>query len=246
MSFAHAARLLARRLGIEVHRYKPTQSQHARLFRLLNYHEIDSVLDVGANDGDYARLLRQGGFQGKILSFEPLENAHRALCRAAEQDPNWYVAPRMALGMTEGEVSINVSQNSKSSSILAVTAAHISAAPQSTYVGVQRVPLRRLDTIRDGVIERSRALFLKVDAQGYEMPILKGAENLLPRIHGAQLELSLTCLYEGQEIYREMIEWLTSQGFDLWNVLPGFSDPTTGRMLQMDGVFFRSLAPNSK
>lgn len=71
------------------------------------------------------------------------------------------------------------------------------------------------------------------------MPVLEGARALLPRVHGIQLELSLLPLYEGQVLYREMIDWLAEKGFELWSVMPGFVDQATGRMLQMDGVFFR-------
>jgi len=241
MSLAHAFRLLARRAGIELHWYEPAQSQEARLFRLLSHHCVDTVLDVGANDGGYARMLRDGGFEGGILSFEPLDAAHRALDAAAARDAHWHVAPRMALGAHDGEVEINVAGNSTSSSILPMMATHSNVAPQSAYVDVERVPIHRLDGVRHAVIEQGSAFFLKIDTQGYEMPVLLGAERLLHRVRGVQLELSLTPLYDGQTLYRETIDWLVARGFELWNVIPGFSDSSSGRMLQMDGVFFQSL-----
>jgi hypothetical protein len=81
---------------------------------------------------------------------------------------------------------------------------------------------------------------LKIDTQGYEMAVLRGAEKMLPRLAGVQLELSLAPLYEGQTLYLELIDWLRARGFDLWSVIPGFVDPSSGRMLQFDGVFFRA------
>ena len=74
------------------------------------------------------------------------------------------------------------------------------------------------------------------------MPVLEGAQALLSRASGIQLELSLTPLYDGQVLFVEMIQWLRARGFELWNVIPGFVDPTTARMLQFDGVFFRVKA----
>lgn len=239
MTIKHAIKQLARKLGVEMNWYNPAQSQHARLFKLLAHHGIDTVVDVGANDGGFGRSLREGGFRGRILSFEPLEDAHRSLTAVASGDADWYVAPRMALGAEDTEIEINVAGNSTSSSILPMLSAHTEAAPQSSYVGSQRVPLRRLDGMNHAVIDKSNSILLKIDTQGYEMPVLQGATSLLPSIRGVVLELSLTPLYESQTLYLGMIEWLSHQGFELWNVIPGFTDPLSGRMLQMDGVFFR-------
>lgn len=239
MTIKHTIKQLALKCGIEVDWYRPERSQKARMFKLLSHHGIDTVVDVGANDGGFGRFLREGGFHGSILSFEPLEDAHHSLTAAASGDADWHVAPRMALGAENKEIEINVAGNSTSSSILPMLSTHTEAAPQSRYIGSQRVPLCRLDGVSHSVIDQSGAILLKIDTQGYEMPVLQGAAALMPRIRGVLLELSLTPLYEGQTLYLDMIDWMTSQGFELWNVIPGFVDQTSGRMLQMDGVFFR-------
>lgn len=239
MTIKHAIKQLALKFGVEMDRYTPERSQHARMFKLLSHHGIGTVIDVGANDGGFGRFLREGGFRGDILSFEPLEEAHRSLTATAAGDPAWHVAPRMALGASNDEIEINVAGNSTSSSILPMLGAHVEAAPQSRYVGSQRVALRRLDGVSHAAIEKGDSIFLKIDTQGYEMPVLQGASALLPRIRGVLLELSLTPLYEGQALYLDMINWMAAEGFELWNVIPGFVDPSSGRMLQMDGVFFR-------
>lgn len=240
MTLLHSIKELALKAGVEVHRYNPAQSVVARFFRLLETHIIDTILDVGANDGGYGKMLRQGGYGGAILSYEPLAEAHAKLVNAAARDAGWQVAPRMAIGASQGEVEINVAGNSTSSSILPMQRLHESAAPESRYVRKEKVPMSRLDAFNHPFIEDGKQLLLKIDTQGYEMPVLEGAENLLPRIHGIQLELSLVPLYAGQILYKEMIEWLAGKGFELWGVMPGFSDQDSGRTLQMDGVFFRT------
>jgi len=240
MSIKHSLKMAARHLGLDVNRYNAVESAEARLFALLKTHRIDTVIDVGANDGGYGGLLRRGGFEGAILSFEPLQEAHASLTATAQADGRWFVHPRAALGAEAGEVQIHVAGNSASSSILPMHETHEKAAPESRYVGVQKVPVHRLDQVRHEVLEKAGRTLLKVDTQGYEMPVLQGAEKLLPRICGVQLELSLTRLYEGQVLYLEMIQWLQERGFELWNVIPGFIDPASARMLQFDGVFFRA------
>jgi hypothetical protein len=85
-------------------------------------------------------------------------------------------------------------------------------------------------------------MFLKIDTQGYELPVLEGATRTLKRCVGVQAEMSLLPLYQGQVLFREIIGWLEQREFELWSLLPGFSDPATGRLLQVDGVFFRPEA----
>jgi FkbM family methyltransferase len=240
MTIKHGLKNLAFRYGIEVKRYDPAVSPEARFFKLLESRGIDTVIDVGANEGQYGRLLRERGYKRTIVSFEPLRDEHERLLAAAEGDRQWFVAPRMALGDETKEIEINVAGNSWSSSILPMDERHELAAPQSRYVGVQRVPMRRLDDVQHPAIEAGQSILLKIDTQGFEMPVLQGAPHLLQTISGLQLELSLTQLYEGQVLYLDMIHWLRDRGFDLWNVIPGFVEPASGRLLQLDGVFFRS------
>ena len=240
MSILHGMRQAARKIGLEVHRYNPAQSLDARSFAMLSRHGIRTVIDVGANDGGYAGYLRRGGFDGRIVSFEPLPDVHNVLASRARHDPAWIVAPQCALGSTTGQVEIHVAGNSKSSSLLPMLKTHVDAAPYSATVGKVSVPLMRLDDVELDALRSGDSMFLKIDTQGYELPVLEGAGATLSRCTGVQLEMSIEPLYEGQVLYRGLIGWLEARGFHLWNLLPGFSDPSTGRLLQMDGVFFRA------
>lgn len=239
MSALHVARLAARRLGLEVHRYDSTQSLQARFFKLLQVHEVDVAIDVGANDGEYGQTLRSGGFKGQIVSFEPLPDAHAALVRRAARDASWTVADPMALGAQSGTTAIHVAANSKSSSVLQMLPSHVGAAPHSRTVGDRQVQIVRLDDVDLPELRRAERALLKIDTQGYEFPVLQGSVETLKRCVGVQIELSLIPLYDGQVLYLDLIDWLVARGFGLWGLLPGFSDPRTGRLLQMDGVFFR-------
>lgn len=239
MTIKHELRLLLRKAGIDLSRFNAAQSHDARLQLQMQANRIDTVLDVGANDGGYGQAILDAGFQGEILSFEPQQDAHTRLVQRAAIHTRWSVAPRMALGAADGTVEINIAGNSASSSILPMLARHEHAAPQSRYVGKESVALRRLDQVQHTIIDKARVIFLKIDTQGFEMPVLQGAAGLLPRVAGLQLEMSLVPLYDGQLLFRELFDWVTGQGFDLHGVIPGFGDLATGRMLQMDGIFFR-------
>jgi hypothetical protein len=84
---------------------------------------------------------------------------------------------------------------------------------------------------------------LKIDTQGYESEVLKGAPETLARVAGLQLELSLVPLYGGQKLMPEMLETVASLGFELWALVPNFLEPGTARMLQADATFFREKRP---
>lgn len=184
-------------LGIEAHRYHPTASPLARLMAAINAFEIDLVFDIGANEGQFAMELREGGYQGRIVSFEPLAQAFDKLSMLSKHDHAWSVHPRSAVGDCIGEININISGNSVSSSILPMLATHSTAAPQSAYIGRERVPLITVDSMAQDYLVGSHATLLEIDTQGYEWQVLDGAITSLPKVRGVLMELSLLPLYEG-------------------------------------------------
>jgi FkbM family methyltransferase len=211
----------------------------ARCARMLTHFQIDLVLDVGANAGQYAGDLREFGYTKRIVSFEPLAPAFETLARKARRDPNWQTF-NLALGDCDGASEINVSSNSFSSSLLPILPAHVASAPQSAYVGKQAIQVRTLDSVFNEVCRAGERVFLKIDTQGYERRILEGGRNSLPRIQGVQVELSLVPLYEGETLFTEMLPLIQGKGFELTGLDPGFYDVKTGQLLQLDCVFFRS------
>jgi FkbM family methyltransferase len=207
--------------------------------RLLTFFEVDLVLDVGANQGQFARELIRAGYKGRIVSFEPLAAAHARLVEASRGEQRWTVAERCAIGDHAGIAILNVAGNSESSSLLPMLEAHEAAAPAARYVGSETVALRRLDEVAADEVAAAARPFLKLDVQGYEHFALQGAVGLLPRIVGIQAELNLAPLYEGAACLEEMLGRLRELGFAPYRLIPGFSEPRSGRMLQVDGVFFR-------
>lgn len=231
-------RSAANRFGIDIKRYRPGQHL-GQLPAMLAHHRIDLVFDIGANTGQFAQSLRSAGYGGRIVSFEPLAAAHRALIEASRHDPLWDIAERKAIGGREGTVELHIAGNSVSSSVLKMLPSHANAAPDSAYVGTEIVGLTTLDAIAARHVEASMRPFLKIDTQGTEDQVLDGATELLRRAKGLQLELSLVALYEGQQLFDSLDTRLRSLGFNLWAIEPVFSDPRTGRMLQVDATYFR-------
>lgn len=206
--------------------------------KLMEHKNISLVLDVGANSGQYVSSLRKQGYSGKILSFEPLAEEFAQLSKNASQDPNWD-CKQMALGSYNGLCEMNRAGNSYSSSILPMLDRHVSNAPDSAYVGKETASIARLDSLGQETIGEKDRIYLKIDTQGYELEVLKGAERMLHKVEAIELELSVVPLYDRQVLYKQLIQYLKIIGFDLVWMERGFSDQTTGEVLQFDGIFLR-------
>ena len=209
------------------------------LVRILEHHGITVVLDVGANVGQYATRLRQGGWPGRIVSFEPLPTARAALEQAAATDPLWEVAPPMALGASAGTVTLNVSAESDMSSTLPFLPEMADLLDSAAYTGTETVPLARLDGVFGQYAVDNDQVLLKIDTQGTESAVLEGASGILDRIQGIQLELSIRPVYEGERGYLDMIAALQGLGFEPALFIPGYFNHRTARLISMDGVFLR-------
>jgi len=121
--------------GWSIHRgLLPGCNAPYELLKGIKRFEVDLLLDVGANTGQFSSELRSVGFQDHLVSFEPLSKAHLGLEKAAGGDSHWTVHPRCAIGAHDGEIEINIAGNSASSSILPMMESHASAAPESAYV----------------------------------------------------------------------------------------------------------------
>jgi FkbM family methyltransferase len=209
-----------------------------RLPRLLQDHGIDLFLDVGANAGQTGTHLRSLGYQGRIVSFEPQSATHAKLKEAAAGDPDWETRAT-ALGSEDGSVTMNISAFSPSSSLLPMERRHLAVAPQSGYVGTETVPLARLDTLWDRLRRPGERPFLKLDVQGFELPVLRGARNALRDIRCVGVELLIVDLYRGQSRYHELLGFLDAQGFDLVGFEEPTSDATSGHLLWVDALLVR-------
>jgi FkbM family methyltransferase len=228
-----------RRAGVDPVRVASLRHPLGRRRQLLKALRVDLVIDVGANDGEYGSELRRIGYRGRIVSFEPLREPFERLSRRAHGDAQWH-AIQSAIGPSPGHADLNVAANrGASSSFLSMLQKHVDEAPDATYVGTERVVIRRLDEACREDVLRTRAAFLKADVQGFELQVLESAVGILPNIAGLQLEMSLVSLYSGAPSFKAVIERTQVLGFDLVGLEPGFA-AADGRLLQADGLFERS------
>ena len=229
-----------RKLGFDIRRYDPFGYFEFQVTTWLKQNQIDVILDIGANRGQSVQVLRENGYQGNVISFEPLAEAHQQLIENSRKDKNWHIAPRMAIGDYDGECDINVASNSVSSSLLQMMPLHETTWASSKYINTEKTKICTLDGLIGNIIPDSyNNFFIKIDTQGYEDKVLSGMKNRLHMVKGIQVELSTAPLYSGQKLYYDIINFLVKQEFSLYAISPGFKDELTGRVLQFDGLFVR-------
>jgi FkbM family methyltransferase len=187
---------------------------------LLRSFGISCVLDIGANRGQFGRDLRLVGYDGKIVSFEPVNEPYQKLKEATKRDGKWF-AVQLAIGDRDEHSTIHVSTATEFSSLLTQTEYCIANYPDYAKVFAdQVVSVKRLDDVFRDYVGADDEVLLKIDTQGFERDVLNGARGVLPLIRAVHLEVSFERLYQGEATAAEMIERLSSDGFTLVLLAP--------------------------
>lgn len=196
-----------------------------QLRRFLAHFRVDCVFDVGANTGQYASRLREIGFKGQILSFEPIPDAAAQLRRRAARDPRWAVI-ESALDSESRDVCFNVMRSSQFSSLHAPdhsgTAAFVEINKVEREIQVRTKTIAEIFPTLEAQYGFGRP-FLKMDTQGHDVAIARGAGEAIRKFVGLQSELGLTPLYVGAPDYHEAITFYRSLGFKLSGLIPNNS-----------------------
>lgn len=223
-------------IGIEIVKY-PTDELDRRI-KLINNYNIDVILDIGANIGQYGGEMRNLGFKGEIRSFEPMKKAFSILEKNASKDKNWKVF-NYSIGERDGETTINVAKNSVSSSLLKNLPQLTESAPEAAFIEKETIEIKKLDSIFESLNLNGKNVYLKIDTQGYEEMVLIGAEKSLEFVTGIQIEMSFIPTYEGGITFDKMKTKLNDLGFHLMALENGFYDKKTGKQIEIDGIFYK-------
>lgn len=197
---------------------------------------VSTVIDIGANRGQFADSLRSSGYEGLICSFEPVSEAYVELERRARPDPRWETY-QLALGTRAYETRINVASNgAASSSFLDLRQSHRLAAPDVHFTRKETVKVRRLDQ----VLSVSGPLALKLDTQGFELEVLQGADGVLPGTVLIHMEVSFVEVYSGALLFQDAMDYLGARDFVLAGIERGLTHLDFGQALQADATFVRA------
>jgi FkbM family methyltransferase len=217
-------------------------TQH--ILGVLRTYDINCVLDVGANRGQFGQMLRRGGYRGHIASFEPVPDALKDLRRRAEPDENWSVHA-IALGREEGTTTMQtIPGQATLSSMLAPSEYGRARFPRMAEVVPQEVPVRRLDGLLDAITESipQPRIYLKLDTQGFDLKVFQGLGERTRDIAALQSELALLKIYEGMPRMPQALEEYERAGFEVSGLFPVSREYSTTRILEYDCIFVRASA----
>ena len=210
-----------------------SDSSFRSIIRNVNGVKVSHVLDVGANVGQFGIDIRKHGFKGQIISFEPVNETFTLLSETIKKYQPWK-AFQIGLGASESVQSINISGNAGlSSSLLKMGSVHLENFPDSATVSNQKVRVSTLDKQLVALGIDPRKIMLKLDVQGYEAEVLKGAIKSLSKIPLCYLEVSLLPLYEGEVSFLPLLNLLAESGHEVIDVFRGLK-AKNGQLLQMD------------
>lgn len=218
------ARRIGRSVGLEV--YKPGSLWEAveseAVARFLRDFSIDCVFDVGANVGQYASRLRELGFAGHILSFEPNPSLIASLETASAKDDRWRIYPT-ALDSETREMSFNVMKRNTFSSLHAPD--HSGTGLFREMNDIEQVVTIKTETLNDVFPSLRNELgfrrpFLKMDTQGHDLAVVQGGSAVMTDFVGLQSELAIVRLYQDSPVYTESIAEYQRLGFRLTAMFP--------------------------
>jgi len=173
----------------------------------------------------------------RVHSFEPVPECFMKLQKNVSKLKNISVY-QLALGDTDGETVCHTNSHSQSSSILSLSHEHRAAFPNAEEIGQVPIKISKMDSIFAEQSLESPVL-LKIDVQGYEAYVLRGGEKTLKRTQYVIAESSFKPLYQGEQLFLDLLRLMTSLGFQFKRPVGWLSDPRTGEVLQMDALFAR-------
>jgi FkbM family methyltransferase len=197
------------------------QGLGSHLVKVFTSRDIDCVLDVGGNTGQYGTYLREIGYTGFIVSFEPVSSAFAALQKKTENDQKW-ICYNIALGDQAGEREINVFSDTQFSSFLQASDYSKSMWQDIRSSTSEITTIARLDDLFADIREKTSAgrYFLKLDTQGFDLNVFRGARESLKDIYAMQSELSLISVYRGMQNSFAGIEQYRVSGFFISGLFP--------------------------
>lgn len=230
--------------GLHVGRFPARDSLQGHLKKFFQLTGVNCVLDVGAHDGEYAHELREIGYRGRIVSFEPVQSSYQGLVHKARRARNW-VIHNLALGAEEGEKEINVYRGGVFNSFLSSSEFGTERfGAELALATTQRVRVARVDHILADCVAgiESPRVFLKMDTQGWDLEVLKGAGGVISQLVGIQSELAIKQCYQGMVGFAEALKEYSALGFEVTGLFPVAHDKDELRVVELDCVMLRAPA----
>ncbi len=219
-------------MHLKLKRLSPSASENYRIVKILANYNLTKVLDIGANAGQFAETLIDFGYKGEIISFEPTSKAYIKLQKRARRHKKWSIADKMAIGNYNGNIDINVAENSLFSSVKNISKDYSEYNKSSQKSTSENVPIKTLDSLEN--------IFLKIDTQGFEKEVLEGAKESLKFIKAVKIEIPLVSIYNNVNwSLKEIVDFFAKLNFKCIDISEVAVNNKTGIVHEVDGVFIR-------
>jgi FkbM family methyltransferase len=245
MSLMTEVRRLLHRTGVDVVRWPHRPETGVidwALTEVIRTRSINCVIDVGGNKGQFARRLRELGYAGRIVSFEPSPTVLPDITDAAARDGDWIVRP-VALSSQAGEAVLRLHKEPQLNSLLDELPGVIDQIPKMARVGTATIALSTLEAEFPQIVAGIAAprVLLKSDTQGHDMEVLRGAgeKGLAPAVVAVLVELVAQPIYSGQPAMSAVIDLIMNDGFSVVAFEPLFESSDGLRPVELDGLFMR-------
>lgn len=216
------------------HKFRPDEADKHKWLQDMG---IGTVLDIGAHKGESAREFHEMFPEAMVYSFEPLGDCFELL-ESKFGDHPLQRSFNIALGDEDGETVIHRSEFAPSSSLRKMADNHKEEFPFTSEGYEEKITTRTLDGMADE-IEIKGKVFMKVDVQGFEDAVLRGAEQFLSKVDIMIVEMSFRELYEGQPQFPQIYDWVIGKGFEYKGSWHQLISPQNGAILQQNAIFLK-------
>lgn len=229
----HHLRKIIHKTGFDLHRYRPAADKLSCLHNL----NIKSVLDIGANTGQFAKEIRGVLPEAQIYSFEPLKECFEKLNENMKTDKK-FRSFNFALGEKEEKIEMHKSAYTPSSSILEMAEAHKTMFPHTKEHQSEKIEVKTLDGLSPS-LNLQKEILIKVDVQGFEDKVIAGGRETFKKARAVIIENSFVELYKGQPLFDDIYEKLKELGFSYRGSLEEKVDRATGKIISEDSLFVK-------
>ena len=238
-------RKILQKMGYDIVKYHPKykigdfDSQNLEgEFKWLKEFDFKTILDIGANEGQFADKMHAVFPGATIYSFEPIPETFDILQKNFVNIPE--IKPvNLAIGDAPGEIIFNKNESTASSSFLEMTNQHT----DNFYFAVKTEPIKvKVDTLENAMKDRDLALplLIKIDVQGFESKVIKGGLEIIKKASLVFCEVSFVELYKGQTLFEKTFQTFKELGFVYVGSIEQLRSPETNHILQADAIFLKS------
>ena len=225
--------------GYEVLKKKKIQSINNHLQYIFNKAKINYVIDVGANEGQFALSLRQNNYKGDILSFEPTSKPFKKLVENSKNDAHWDVI-NIALGEKKELKRINVFEASDLNSFYVASELGKKRFNKGMKkIKTEMIEIKTLDSILKKIDLKNKNIFLKIDTQGFDINVFRGSKKHMSKICALMSEIPIQKIYKTTQNYHDILREYESHKFQISGIFPVSQNKKNYTAIEFDCVMLK-------